>query len=456
MYSRTPRTLWASTTMAKTTASSYHQDAPSGNGGKRRLRPTTGPAAAPATTTTTTREGSGGERRRRRRKRVQEVGAETDLNRFYLAQLRRGVAPTLKELQTESRRLGLRRTRKQLTDMRFDYEFMAVRTPFRRTSAYVGSQVDKLGNLFLDMGEFGKSMRVSNGGKRYILVGVDALSQRLAVVPLANKSQAAWEAGVTRMIERDFPLVRSIVTDLDTAVAGKAFQAKIRLRHGIRWYHLRQRSKSFKAENMIGYVKRRLGLALAANGDRNWVRHVASVVDDYNSRPVSGTTVARSAVTKANELEVLAEKLGVEDLVPHVNSRLIKSMSPATRAAVGFRYAAGDRVLLANKANYETVARLEQAASGGGAFAKTSVVGSYGSKVYVVSSAFLKANRTHYIPVYGLEKMEGVYYAGDLKPATFAGSGAAADASRQERQAAKDAAVRKAAAKRRLARLARA
>ena len=112
-------------------------------------------------------------------------------------------------------------------------------------------------------------------------------------------------------------------------------------------------------------------------------------------------------------------------------------------------------MLLANKANYETVARQEQAASGGGAFAKTSVVGSFGRKVYVVSSAFLKANRTHYVPVFGLEKMEGVYYAGDLKPATFAGVGAAADAARTDRQAERDRAARKAASRRRLARLAR-
>ena len=423
--------------------------------------------ASTATTTTgdhgEEREGerrSGG-RRRRRRKGVKvseaEVSAEDKLNRFYLDHLRRGVALTPGELGKESRRLGLDRSRRQLADMRFDYEFMAVRTPFRRASGYVGSQVDRLGNLFLDMGEFKKNLRVSNGGKYYLLVGVDALSQRLSVVPLPNKSQAAWESGVTHMIEKDFPVVRSVVTDLDTAVAGTAFQAKIRARHGIRWYHLRQRSKSFKAENMIGYVKRRLGLALAANGggDRNWVRHVDGIVADYNARPVSGTRFARASVNKANELRVLADKLGVQDLVPHVNSRLVRSMSTATRAAVGFRYRVGDRVLLANKANYETVARLEQAASGGGAFAKTSVVGSYGRKVYVVSSAFLKANRTHYIPVFGLEKMAGVYYTGDLKPATFAGVGDAADAARRDRQAERDRAARKAASKRRLARLAR-
>ena len=251
------------------------------------------------------------------------TAAEDQLNRYYLAHLKRGVALTPVELGREARRLGLRRTRRQLADLRFDFEFMAVRTPFRRTSGYVGSQVDKLGNLFLDMGEVFKRHRVSNGGKYYILVGVDALSQRLSVVPLASKSQAAWEAGVTRMIKRDFPVVRSVVTDMDTAVAGAAFQAKIRAAHGIRWYHLRQRSKAFKAENMIGYVKRRLGLAVAAAvaaGDKNrynWVRHVDSVVDDYNSRPVTGTTSGkwtRASVDASNELEVVSDKLGVGDL----------------------------------------------------------------------------------------------------------------------------------------------
>jgi hypothetical protein len=246
------------------------------------------------------------------------------------------------------------------------------------------------------------------------------------------------------------------VTDADTSVTGVAFQARIRAKYGVRWYHLRQRSKSFKAEAAIGHCKRFLGLALAANdkGDRNWLKHVPSVVDAWNARPTSGTDVARRDVTKANELEVVAAKLGVDDPVAHVNARLIRAMSDRTRRALGFRYAVGDRVLLANKSGYETGARLATASAGGG-FAKTSVVGSYGTKVYTVSAAFLKASKTHYIMVYGLAGTEGLYYAGDLTPATFAGVGADAEAADATRQATREAKLRARAAAKRRARLAR-
>jgi len=181
------------------------------------------------------------------------AAAEQQLQDLYWSKLRQGVIMTVPELKVAARQLGVaRRSTRQLADMRFDWEFLAVRTPFRKRRGYMGSQIDKLGVIFVDMAELFKKWKVFNGQKYYILVGTDALSQKTACIPLANKSQASWEAGVHQMISKDFPLVTHIVTDADTAVAGKAFQAKIREKYNVKWYHLRTRSKSFRAEAMIG------------------------------------------------------------------------------------------------------------------------------------------------------------------------------------------------------------
>jgi hypothetical protein len=175
-----------------------------------------------------------------------------ELQRLYWSKLRQGIILTAPELKLAAQELGLKRTKRQLQDMRFDWEFLAIRTPFRRSKGYVGAQVDRLGVIFVDMGELYKKWKVFNGQKYYILVGTDALSQKVACIPLPNKSQSAWESGVDQMVTKHFPLVTHIVTDADTAVAGKAFQAKIKAKYNVTWYHLRTRSKSFRAEAMIG------------------------------------------------------------------------------------------------------------------------------------------------------------------------------------------------------------
>jgi hypothetical protein len=197
------------------------------------------------------------------------------------------------------------------------------------------------------------------------------------------------------------------------------------------------------------YLKRRLAVATAANdkGDKNWIQHVASVVDDYNGRKCKGTNIRRVDVTRKNELEVLSQRLGVENVYPIMNTKLLRGLSEATLKALRARFRAGQKVLLATDSNYETGARL---AAGAGAFGKKSVEGSFSSKVYTVQEVLLKANETHYIIVYKLAHLEGVYYQNELIPATFAGSGPEAEEAARQLQDAREVKLRRlAAAKRR-------
>ena len=192
------------------------------------------------------------------------------------------------------------------------------------------------------------------------------------------------------------------------------------------------------------YLKRRLALATAANdpGDKNWLQHIQPIVDDYNSRPVTGCSMRRDAVTQQTELKLLAQKLGADDVTPIFNTRLLRGVSAKTMQTLGFKYNVGDGVLVANEANYETTARL----AAGGGFAKKSVVGHFGTKVYTVSEGFLKANDTHYLMVYHLKGLQGIFYDHDLTPATFAGRGPEAEQAAAALQATRDVKLRAQAA----------
>ena len=172
----------------------------------------------------------------------EEAEAQAALDKHYFQNLRNGITLSVPELQVVARDLGLRKSAKQLSDMRFDYEFLAVRTPYRKQRRFFGPQIERLGTLFVDLLEYQKKLKVQNGNKFYVILAVDQLSGLTKALPLANKSQESWEKAILYFLDA-FPLVRSVVTDADTSIAGLHFQARLRKEHGVRWFHLRVRSK---------------------------------------------------------------------------------------------------------------------------------------------------------------------------------------------------------------------
>jgi hypothetical protein len=286
-----------------------------------------------------------------------------------------------------------------------------------------------LGNIFVDLAEFKPNLRVANKQCRYFLAGVDCLSQKMCCIPLANKTQVSWERGVRQMIEKEFPVVTTIITDRDTAVAGLAFQNKIKSEFGVSWFHLRTRSKAYKAERAIRFLKERLSTALSFNekGDNNWLQHVRPILDDYNSRNVRGTDMKRGEIGKRN-VKLLLEKLyGAKDYSPIFNTSVASVFTPRMRRLLKFKLAVGQKVLLATSSNYNFKS---------GAFAKKSVEGAYGKKVYEIERQLLKSNASHhYNMVYKLKGMEGIFYPSELIPASFAASTAPEEL---EREASRD------------------
>jgi hypothetical protein len=188
-----------------------------------------------------------GERRRRRRRRrrrdEEEEQRQLQLRQWYFDKLKRGLVMTVPELKAQAKVLGIHRTRKQLSDLRFEWEFLALRTPYRRKKGYVGPQIEKLGVIFVDLCELYKKWKVFNGQKYYLLVAQDALSQKIAAVPLAGKGQRHWETAIQHMVEKDFPLVRCFVSDADASVTGKAFQQRMWDKYSVKWHFVLNRNK---------------------------------------------------------------------------------------------------------------------------------------------------------------------------------------------------------------------
>jgi PAS domain-containing protein len=365
------------------------------------------------------------------------------LEEYYFDQARKGIRLSAKDLAKYAAKRGLAATEEQVESAKYKFRSVARYTQARDPPQWVGTSVDKLGNIMVDMAEFGKNLAVANGQAKYFLVAVDCLSQKLAAVPCANKNQATWEAAILLMVRRDFDgQVTSIITDRDTAVAGLAFQTQVRTKYGIDWYHLYNRSKSFRAERQIRTLKTRLSAAMEANGDNKWVVCLQGVVDEYNSRFVTGTKMRRDSITKMNYMKLVGQKYKTRDPVAAVNLSGNSTAYSDKMKKLFWKYQEGQRVLVAKKVNY-----LDPSYKS--AFHKPSVEGYYSGKVFLVEALVMKSNGKQFaVPTYRLRGLKGLYYEQDLIPALFSGeeerAGDARDARRAKYAQAKKKAAREA------------
>lgn len=353
------------------------------------------------------------------------------LEQHYFNQARQGIVLSVKDLQEyckQSSAISPKPTVAQLTKLRYRWKYIALHARWKKPPHYVGSSIDRLGNIFVDVGIFKQNLAVQNKQRYILLVGTDLLSQKISCIAFPNKSQQSWEKGLVQMIEKDFPVVRCFVTDRDTAISGEAFQKKIKTKYGVDWVHLRNRSKSFAAERVLRYLKDRLSTALSLNdkGDNRWLSHLDTIVADYNQRLVKGTNIRRQDATKANQMKLLAQKFKVKDFEPIFNTSVVGNFSKRMFKAIGSKYIVGSKVLLSRSANYNLKSD---------AFTKKSELGSYGKKVYTVTNVFLKSNSKHfYSLMYKLKGMEGIFYSTELIPALFSEEEGAPDEDLEDRK----------------------
>lgn len=163
---------------------------------------------------------------------------------------------------------------------------------------------------------------------------------------------------------------------------------------------------------MIRFLKQRLSIAERANGDGRWARHLPGILRDYNNDIIRGTSLRRRNVTQDNYLSLLGELRRTSE--PSLLFNMAEGFrAPSALARFLWRYAVGDKVLLARRVDYDLQDRHY--------FEKPSVRGAFGPKVYTVTECRTKMNSDLFItPVYGLGTLSGLFYESELSPALFA------------------------------------
>jgi hypothetical protein len=341
-----------------------------------------------------------------------------------------GVVMSRDEMLEFCRRRGVSVDREALGRLRATLRHTALFAQNRRPPRYMSSSIPKYGTIMVDMAYFRPDLRVANGQMAAFLVAVECLSGKVSVVPCTGGTQKEWERAVRIMVEHGFDSVSHVITDQDASVTGADFRERVERELGVTWSFLTRRSKAFKAERAIRWLKQALSVALAANrrGDLGWVRHLPGIVAHHNSQTVPGTSIVRSSVNKRNYLEVLEELYRTDD--PTVLFNLTESANhPPEVARALWRYDVGDRVLVSRKVDDSlTRARVDPETGDTvrkrGKFEKPSEEGSFGPRVHVVTARKLKHNwKLFIVPVYAVDSLRGWWYETELRRALFAGGG---------------------------------
>ena len=273
----------------------------------------------------------------------------------------------------------------------------------------------KYGCLMMDHAEFRPKWKLRNKGATGFLLAVEVLSQQLMCEPVKNKSLQEWKNAIERMLPSKIDGIHTIISDRDSVATSKNFRNWIKEKYNIDWDYLRSRSKAFLAERYIRFIKSRLSAAIKANPkDLNWIQYLPPVLQDFNSKNVTGTDIPRNSIDRFNWMKLVEARLGISDASSFVNISDFGDPHK-TWADKIFKYKRGDRVLLSRKADYKRGQTFTSKT-----FEKPSVSGAYSDFVYTITSRRLKhVNKWALTKVYSLSGLEGYFYESELIPALF-------------------------------------
>ncbi len=242
----------------------------------------------------------------------------------------------------------------------------------------------RYGTLFIDLGFIGEKRY--NDGCVGFLLATECHSTQMGVIPIRKKSTEAIERAIEKLFTLTvFHRIVVILADRERAMFSQKFVDSMLRRFGIQLRYLQLRSKSYKAERSIRYIKTALSKAMAVKGTKRWLDFVKPIVDEYNRKLVPGTRFRRSRIESSNFDEFMRQKLGVDSFRALLNSSKISDRTIKNeewRKAM-WKYRMGQTVLVN--------ARLVK--DGKGVFFKPSVHGYFSPRPYVIATRYLSTTK---------------------------------------------------------------
>ena len=294
--------------------------------------------------------------------------------------------PSNEEVLAQARKFGVRRPDRQLVDLaRKAYNGAARFKELRRPRPPSYQRVFRVPfrTVFLDLAYMNKKLRRHNGGNAGFLLGVCAHTNLLGAVPFARRDLDSLYKAIGLLLDTS-PLseVVEILTDGETALRSADFRRRLWSERGVRFVVLGSRSKAYKAERYIRYVRTQLSKTMAAEGSKNWIRSLPAVLARHNEARMEGTRFRRVDVDRGSLPEFMEEAYGIPDwhALPGLTRVTDVSLGPAADRA--FRFERGQRVIADRRLVGE-----------GGPYPKPSQDGYFSGRAYRVHKRLLATTK---------------------------------------------------------------
>jgi hypothetical protein len=250
------------------------------------------------------------------------------------------------------------------------------------------------GVWFIDFAEYRKNWSGFNKGYIGFLVAVENVTHKLHVFPVKDKSTESWNKAIGEFVElrRD---IETIISDRDSVATSKSFIDTLKKKYGIKWFYLYKNSKSWLAEVHIYSVKKKLSQATWASKTKCWIKYLPTILKEHNTETIKGTSYKRQAIQKENFAHFLQQLLKSDEPELRFSSSRIGEFKHAMWNKRIFKFALGQKVLLAKKANWKKPIS---------AFHKASVKGTFDSTPVTISGRQLRKTKDYKRVVAGKNK----------------------------------------------------
>lgn len=306
-----------------------------------------------------------------------------ELRQYFHSRVEKGIVPTEQELRkiNKTKQLGI-----PASELKAFHRFSVFLTSYegfgRKVKKFSSIAILRYSSLMLDFANFCPQWSVQNKGAIGFILAVEISSGLLAVLPVNSKAMPSWELAIETIIHQT-PLTRikMIFSDQESSLLSRKFVKKMHDKHNISLIYLKKRSKSWKAERQIRFIKRKLMGIMKETKRQDWINLLPGLLAHHNSQKVPGTNYRRNQISPSNFQDFLAQKFKVPDLSLYFNSSKIPDtafISKVWRNKI-FKFGINSKVLL--RRDIEEEKRI---------FAKPSMRGTYSTNIYTVQKRFLK------------------------------------------------------------------
>lgn len=315
-------------------------------------------------------------------------------------QLRKGKLPTVAELRQYSEKNELSADEKSIERMLATWPGVPrLKIPRASRYAYFGMPYYRYGVIQIDLANYRPEWRLRNEGYGAFLVAVEVSTGQLHAEPMRKKDRPSFRTAIENILSTSiFDKIYLFQSDREPAIRkSQSFRKELLDDYGIRFHFLTARSKAFKAERYIRYVKaqltRRVAMSSQRTSEMNWLRFLRPLVKEYNNRVIKNTDYKRRDVDSKNYLDYLAQKWDISRPysyfnIAHVPAAAIKNKKWLDKA---FRFDLGDRVLILIKLRnlLEPPSRRSQREVQS-IFDTVTVKGKFSSRIFVIARRSLR------------------------------------------------------------------